>query len=199
MPVWKVEEISMDFSIVKKRWQNHVPQPREIIPVYATLVFFLYTWMLMHFFWKVPSWLYFLSVGEILNLLAYSLFVNLIESIVFTLFIVGICLLIPAKLLHGKFVACAGVLGFLLLLWIAAFDLMSAWIVLSKVQILAWLLCVILSVALFMFFVIRFPSLQKIVTNICDRFIVFLYLAIPLSLLGGCVFFAQFLFGLEQG
>lgn len=185
----------MDFSITKKWWRDLAPRLGEILPVYATVVFFLYTWMLMHFFWKVPSWLYFLSVGEVLNLLAYSLFVNLLESIVFTLFIIGICLFIPAKLLQGKFVACGGILGFILLLWIAAFDLMSAWIVLSKVQILAWLLCVILSVSLFMFFVIRFPSLQKIVTNICDRFIVFLYLVIPLSLLGGGVIFVQLLFG----
>ena len=185
----------MDFSIVKKWWLDRTPQFSELLPVYSTVAFFLYAWMLMHFFWKVPSWLYFLSVGEVLSLLAYSLFVNLVESIVLTLFVIGICLLIPISLLRGKFVAYGGVLGFMLLLWIAAFDLISAWIVLSTTQMLAWLLCVLLTIPIFLFFVIRYPSLQRIISNICGRFVVFLYLTIPLSLLGGCVILAQILFG----
>lgn len=35
----------------------------------------------MRFFWKLPSWLYYASLGEIAIMYAYMVTVNLIESI----------------------------------------------------------------------------------------------------------------------
>ena len=81
----------------------------------------LSTWTLMPFFWKVPSWSYFLDVGEILTLLAYSLATNFAESLLILCGPLLVTLLLPARWFREVFIARGAALsmasiGYLMLL-----------------------------------------------------------------------------------
>jgi membrane-anchored protein YejM (alkaline phosphatase superfamily) len=36
----------------------------------------IYSWTILHFFWRLPGWLYFMSIGEVLTVYAYSMATN---------------------------------------------------------------------------------------------------------------------------
>ncbi|HAW52666.1 MAG TPA: hypothetical protein DCX54_10125 [Flavobacteriales bacterium] len=169
----------------KSWWTSRIPQFQEIIPVYAVIVSLVYGWTLLHFFWKLPSWLYFLTVNEILYLLAYALFVNFLESTVVVFFILALCLILPVSFLRQKFTARGSALVLSLLFWIGYFDVMSSMPAYVSPYIAAWELYVIISVPAFIFIVGRFPVIEQIVTTISDRLIIFLYIMIPASLIAG--------------
>jgi len=77
-----------------KNFRTRLPDRRSIIGVYAAAVFLVYGWTLLASFWKVPSWMFFLKVGEILSVYAYSFVIDLAESILllFTMLLIGILL-----------------------------------------------------------------------------------------------------------
>ena len=49
---------------------RRLPALQQILSVLALVAVPFYGWTIMVFFWKLPGWLYFLSVGEIATLLA---------------------------------------------------------------------------------------------------------------------------------
>ena len=64
------------------RYLKRIPSWGKIVPVFAVIVLIVYAWTIIWFFWKLPSWLFFLNAGEILTAFAYSLATNLAESLV---------------------------------------------------------------------------------------------------------------------
>ncbi len=66
------------------------PDIQNILGVYAVIVFLIYSWTLITSFYMLPSWLFYLSIGQILSMYAYFFSINLVESI---LVLVGILLL----------------------------------------------------------------------------------------------------------
>jgi hypothetical protein len=60
------------------RW----PSGQGILRTYGVIVFLLYSWTLLASFYKLPSWMYFLDLYDILSIYAYSFSANLLESLV---------------------------------------------------------------------------------------------------------------------
>jgi len=85
-------------SILKR-----LPDWQSIIGVYATAVFVIYGWMLFRSFWKVPSWMFFLSLGEILSVYAYSFVVAFIESMVVLAVLILVGFVLPAGWWNDRF------------------------------------------------------------------------------------------------
>ncbi|GAB4547146.1 MAG: hypothetical protein Fur002_22870 [Anaerolineales bacterium] len=69
--------------------KGRFPDRQNIIGVYAFVVFFVYAWTLLVSFYKIPSWILFLTPSQILSIYAYNFSVNLLES-----FFVLLCLLV---------------------------------------------------------------------------------------------------------
>lgn len=62
-------------------FSKQLPDSKDIVRVYAVIVFLIYSWMLVTSFYMLPSWMFYLTIGQILSLYAYSFSINLFESI----------------------------------------------------------------------------------------------------------------------
>ena len=66
------------------------PDTQSLLRVYAVIVFLVYSWTLFTSFYKLPSWMFYLTIGQILSVYAYAFSVDLLESI---LALIGVLLL----------------------------------------------------------------------------------------------------------
>ena len=82
-----------------------LPRWAQIIPVFGVILIIIYTWTLIWFFWEVPSWLYYLRIGEVLVLLAYTLATNFAESLLVLCGPLLLALALPPKWFRDVFVA----------------------------------------------------------------------------------------------
>jgi hypothetical protein len=64
------------------KWlDGRLPNRQKILGVYAVIVFLVYSWTLFTSFYKLPSWMFYLTIGQILSVYAYAFSVDLLESI----------------------------------------------------------------------------------------------------------------------
>jgi len=64
-----------------KWFDGRLPNRQSILGVYAVIVFLVYSWTLFTSFYKLPSWMFYLTIGQILSVYAYAFSVDLLESI----------------------------------------------------------------------------------------------------------------------
>ena len=88
-----------------QKLKSKIPTRQELFTVFSVIEFVVFSWTIYRMFYQVPSWLYNLSLTDILILLAYVLAFALLES----LFLLGIMMLLtffyPARLYRQKIVA----------------------------------------------------------------------------------------------
>jgi len=161
---------------------NRIPKAAQIAALYALIVFTLYSWTLLWFFWRVPGWLYYLSIGEILTTLAYSLATNFFESLVVLALPVFLAVILPKKWFYDVFVArgAALILPGLGYMMYVAFQFQSKLDYPSEV--LNWYPVVLAAIVLLAFLVGQVRFLCKVIETLGDLAVVFLYLSIPASL-----------------
>lgn len=163
------------------------PAREQVAAVYAVIVLVVYSWTLMWFFWKFPSWLYYLSIWEIVKVFYYSVFTNFLESLVVLVLPVLLAVLLPQKWFYQGFVSRSiailliglGYMMYLANLFQGKDDYPSAAIQLAPLVLLASLLAV--------FLVAKIAVLRKLIEGFAERATVFLYISIPLSLV--CLLF----------
>jgi hypothetical protein len=162
---------------------NRIPKAAQIAAVYAVIVFTIYGWTLLWFFWKYPSWLYFLNIGEILTVLAYSLATNFFESLLVLAAPVALAVVLPKKWFYDVFVA----RGLALVLPILGYMMYIAFQFESKLdyptEILNWAPVILGATLLLIFVVGKVGFLHKALEIFADRATIFIYLSIPLSII----------------
>jgi len=168
------------------------PTKEEIIPIYATIVFPIYSWTIYRLLWNLPSWQKDLfNIGDMLVLGAYGLAFAFIESLTILVLIVFLSVVLPAKCLRNKFVAQgSAVLWVFFVLAITAQYFIASTVflswnikefVISSTLILA-LSIVLLTVAPY-FLIYRIEKLESFFTTLADRMTVFLFIYLPLGIL----------------
>ena len=166
-------------------FSGRLPAWPRILAVYAVVVLIVYSWTILWFLWKAPSWLFFLSSGEILIVLAYSLATNLAESLVVLCAPLVLALALPKKWFSDVFVArgaslAIGGLGYMMFL-ADQFKNKSAYPALS---LQAWTVALaLLGILLFVYLSGRLAVLRQILEFVADRATIFVYVLIPLSVL----------------
>lgn len=60
---------------------GRLPDRKSILGVYAVIVTLVYSWTLFTSFYKLPLWMFYLTMGQILSVYAYAFSVDLLESI----------------------------------------------------------------------------------------------------------------------
>ena len=60
---------------------QRLPNAQHIWKVFAVIVTLVYSWTLFTSFYKLPSWMFYLTISQIMSIYAYSFSVNLAESI----------------------------------------------------------------------------------------------------------------------
>ncbi len=149
--------------------------------VYAIAVLLVYGWTAYWFVWKLPSWIYYLSISEILLNVAYSAITNFFESLVVLSAPLLLAILLPVNMFSDRFVSA----GSLLTLQLAGifFYLSSIPEIEGAFSYIPFLLAAVLfliavgvSVA-----VSRVSLVTNIVEAFADRAKIFLYLTLPVS------------------
>lgn len=162
---------------------NRIPKLAQIAALYALIVFTVYSWTLLWFFWKVPGWLYYLSIGEIITSLGYSLATNFLESLVALAIPVFLAIILPKSWFYDLFVArgAALMLPGLGYMMYVAFQFQSKLDYPSEVLNLYPVVFGLLLILTFLVGRIRF--LSKSLEFLGNQATIFLYFSIPVSLL----------------
>ena len=174
--------------------RNRFPSFTDIYAVFSVSVFLIYSWSLWGFFYRIPSLMLYLPLGEIMAVLAYMLAVALIESIVVTIGLVVLGFVLPGVLLREGFVY----KGFLVLLVSAvAVILLQTVVRISLIQIgdfyrtAAWSFAVLL---ILFFGMQKSARLKRGVMLIVDQLEIFTYLYVPLGVISFLVVIIRNLF-----
>ncbi len=166
-------------------FKSRFPSFEQILPVYAVIVLMVYGWTIISFFWKLPSWMFFLNAGEILLNLIYSLSTNFIESIVVLCIPILISFTLPRKWFLDAFVARSAAfllpgLGYMMYI---AYQF-RAKMPYPSINLKWWSLSLfVLILALLIFLAGRVKSFKKILEFIADRATIFVYIAAPISII----------------
>ncbi len=157
----------------------------QVAPVYAVIVLMVYTWTSLWFFWKLPSWLFFLNTGEILIAFAYSLATNLIESLAVLCAPLVLSVALPKGWFYDRFVARGAALalsGLGYMMYIAfQFKTNADY---PSLNLKAWTLVLALGLILIIVYLAgRLSLLRKVIEFLADRAIILLYISLPLSLI----------------
>lgn len=164
--------------------RRKIPPLPEILALYGTIVFLIYGWATITFFWKVPSWLYFLSVQELAAIFSYTLASSLFESTLILIIFLCVGILLPARIFADQFTVRGSVIIYILTFWAAMFNLITLIQLPTSNDILAFGLVTLLTMALGLVTTERFPAMQKLLVGLGTRLTVFLYLWLPLSAVG---------------
>jgi hypothetical protein len=157
-----------------------------MINLFATASFVVYGWTVYASFWKIPSWLHYLRLNEVFSVYAYSFLVNFAESVLLTLGLVILGFFLAGNLWKDGFLAASVVMLVVIvgsaILHMRVYEDPNLRVGLIKTQKLWW------SVTLALAFVASFIStrvvwLRRVLENLADRFVVFLYIYIPLTVL----------------
>lgn len=151
----------------------------------------VYSWTIIHFLWRLPGWLYFLSVGEVMTVYAYSMVTNLFESLFILCLPLGLSFILPRTWFSDSFIArgitvafsCLAYIVYLLNQFESRDDYPRA-----EVRLLPVVLLVSIALA---FLIGRVKLIARAIEFFAEQTTVFLYITIPLSLLSLLVVFVR--------
>jgi hypothetical protein len=140
----------------------------------------------------MPGWLPYLSITKVLSILAYVQAFSLFESGLLLLVLILLGAILPARFFRDKFTAQGSVLAFTLILWAIVFQIINTttetW---TPGQLLLWAVLLLASLVILCVLVRRSERLAQITTAVTERLTVFLYIYVPLGLLGLAVVVAR--------
>jgi hypothetical protein len=164
---------------------KRIPAWGQVAPVYAVIVLMVYTWTSLWFFWKLPSWLFFLNSGEIVIAFAYALATNLVESLAVLCAPLILSMTLPKEWFYDRFVARGAALaisGLGYMMYIAfQFKTNADY---PSLTLKAWSLALAVGIILLIVYMAgRLSFFRKLFEFLADRAIIFLYISLPLSLI----------------
>ena len=141
-----------------------------------------YSWALLRFFYRLPSWLFYSSLGEVGVFFSYMIVSSFLGSfMLLVIFILG-SLLLPERWFHERFVSRSilpALLGLGYLIYVnwryPAFDS-------YPLASYTWVLTVVILIVVFTFLIDRVALLRTLLEEFANRMVVFLYLIVPISI-----------------
>lgn len=140
-----------------------------------------YSWALLRFFYRLPSWLFYSSVGEIGVFFSYMIVVNLLGSVLMLAVFVFLAVLLPRAWFVERFVsrsASLTLLGMGYLIYVNRyFSSADSYPLASYTRDLTVLVIMIVLALL----IDRVAFLRNLLEGFASRMVVFLYLLLPVS------------------
>ena len=155
---------------------KRIPGWQQIAPVYAVIVVMLYTWSLVLFFWRLPSFLYYSTLGEAAVIFSYMVVVDLLESLLVLFILLAIAFILPQKWFYNKFVTIGSSLVILSLAWLMFSNEIFVTQVFSLKQLLQKGLIVGLPILVITCAIVRIKPLDRFVSEFSNRCVIFLYI-----------------------
>jgi hypothetical protein len=160
---------------------SRLPKPQAVLQIYAVIVVMLSAWTITAFLWKLSAWLLVLNLGEIFAIFSYGMLTNLIESIIVLVFLLGICVLLPAHILRDEFVVRGTILAIGIIGAMMTFvGLHMRFGMETRSNVLIGPFIVILLTALLLGFSSKSRFLAIGISWISDRLTIFLFILLPL-------------------
>ena len=178
-----------------KSFTKRMPDGKNLMAVYAVVVTLVYSWTLFTSFYKLPSWLFYLSIGQILSVYAYSFSIDLVESLIvlIVILLLEFTLFLPIKN-REEFQSRAIILVTILLgtsmLRLGLFQSYEDINAFLSGEVLWWTIAVPLALILAVF-APRIKMVRSIFEGFAERATVFVYIYIPLSLISLIVVFVR--------
>jgi hypothetical protein len=158
-----------------------LPSAEQLVQVFAAIAVINYSWSLLQFFYRLPSWLFYASMGEIGVKFSYMTFVNLLESLLLLALFVLAGLVLPRAWFRERFVSRSvsiSLLGLGYLMYVNLyFPLADSYPLASYARDLT----VLLVIAVLAFLMDRVAFLRSLLDGFANRTVVFLYLIVPVS------------------
>ncbi len=167
------------------------PSLKQLAPVYSVAVVIIYGWAILRFFWRLPSLLNYSTAGEIGVIFSYLITVNLLESLTVVSIPILLSLLLPQKWFFERFVTKSVLLvllGLGYMIYVASH--------INAIEPFPYILFqaapfVFLFIVGLVFVLDRITFLTRILEDISDRFVVFLFIFIPVSAVSFIVVFIR--------
>lgn len=180
-----------------KALRQRLPDKRNIVTVLAVAMFLVYTWTLYTSFWKLPSWLFFLQLGEILSIYAYAFVVNFVESILLLLIVLLPGFLLPRRWWTDTFISRASALILIILgsalLHISLYRTPDTRPTFVNGQLSWWIWTLFIAIIL-TWTAGRIKWIRAGLESAADRFVVFLFVYLPLTVLAFLVVLVRIFF-----
>ncbi len=161
------------------------PTRRELLFVFAACAFPVYSWSLVAFFDKLPSWLLFLKAWDLVGVFGYGQSIALMESLLLLAAIVVLAVILPRRFFADRFVAEGSMVALCTALWAVALqinvDMVSS---LSPKVLLLWLSLYFVPIAALWVSIRRFKRVELVFSTLADRLVVLLYVYLPLTAIG---------------
>jgi hypothetical protein len=168
-------------TVILRRFPNRL----AIFPVYAVIAVPIFGWTITSWLWKLPSWLNFLTPGEITTIFFYAILTAFVESIVICILILLLCFALPSEMFREHFVVRGTWLALGLALSILGNGLWRGMtrFTYAEVSLTIWSTVSLIMIAVLTFVSTRVRFMTRTADWISDRLIIFLYILIPLSIL----------------
>jgi hypothetical protein len=175
---------------------SKLPGKQQTAQVFAVISILLYGWTTYRFIQKLPSWLYYLNAAEIISNYSFTLVLNFLEALLFMSLVVAIGFLLPRGFFAERFVAHGSLLavfslGYLIYLAGAIGQSKSSQF---PSELFSWTPFVFL-ISFVLAIVLPFlKPVRKVIDELADRAVVFLYILLPVTGLGLLIFLFENLF-----
>lgn len=167
-----------------KNLKSRLPQPAEIYQVLAVIAFMIYAWTITVFVYTFPSYINFLTSGEIMVLFAYSMTSAFFESLIILSILLVVCMILPAHAMRDVFLTrgtWAAIIGIgYLMTYMFIFSRQSFELI---AQLPFWSLLGLLLTFGGTYFSPRSRGMVTAAASISDRLLVFLFLFSLLSII----------------
>src|SRR6266540_3066119 len=172
------------------------PNISAILPVYAVIAVPVFGWTINSWLWKLPSWLNFLTPGEIMGIFFYAMLTAFVESLFLCSFFLLLSFLLPPQMFRDQFI----VRGTWLALGLAISILGNGvWrgmtrFTYAEISLTVWSMISLVVIALLAFISTKVHFMVRAAEWISDRLIIFLYVLIPLSIISTLVVIVRNMF-----
>ncbi|HBY94947.1 MAG: hypothetical protein M5U01_18905 [Ardenticatenaceae bacterium] len=165
-------------------FKQRIVSKREIPLVFAACVVPIYSWSIIRFFDRITGWLYFLNIWEILSIFAYTVVFALLESLLLLLAVILLATVLPDRFFRDRFVPHGTSAVLLVSLWAVAAqyndEALRQW---PTRIILFWLMVAVITIAIPHLITQRNRRVEGAIQSVSERFVVMLYLYVPITLL----------------
>ena len=175
--------------------KSRFPKFAEILPVYSVIATLVYGWELYRFAYRVPSWLHYVTMGELFGIFSYTMLQGLFESLLLLGILLLVCAMLPPRFFKDEFVVrgTAISLTFLgaIITYLVLFEALGPEYI-NRIEL--WTLGNFLFTILFAWLAGRVRFLGAAMLWLSDRLLVFLFLLMPLSAIGVIVVLVRNIF-----
>ena len=165
--------------------RKRLPDFPSVVQVYALVAAAFAGWTITAFLWKLSAWLLLLNLGEILTILSYAFAVNFLESLIVLSVLLAVGALLPAPFFRDDFVVRGAILALGLVGSLVSFVGSEVWFGFENGKLLFIPpLAILLLTGFLLMHSTKYRRLRSAMLWLADRFVVFLFILLPLFVLG---------------